>query len=1009
MRRRNHRHQHQHYRPPNLLAPLASILAAASKILSRRGGYVVKLTLLVTVGCLGRPSLSFQIQLSQETKHCHVNINSKRPLNKDAYRFQSSRRRDELFLFMAKSQRDANEGDGVDVVSGLNLDPALIKSLDLDQLLHHVAAHCGTRRGRNALLSLVGREDGTEYFWRSPKSQSLASSASARQRRAFGAEQSQQQQQYPTQPRRRTQTFFKASIATNLEQVNQEYDLVKEATEILQQSATTLQTKKSSSSPPSSTTNTKGSTKTLYNYPPWYGIDSSPFDSQNVVESDFTDWLDYREAAEFTLEDILQAEQVVAMLRQVYAWASAANATHSRQKEEIACQIEQAYQLWDIALQIPDDTLQLLFNELENAVEIVRVRSITDPLAKSSYCFRLRASEFPLLQKLRHQEEDLLSRIKDNSSERQSSLLHDQLALLQEQVKLAESEIQYGLAFSILQYRQDIIDAFNIVARLDTLFAKAAFGLRTHARVPLVLNEGCIDVQQFVHPLLQMSGTEAVVPVDLILSANDKCRALIISGMNGGGKTLSLKSFGLAAILVRMGVPIPSKVARSASKGLPRVDFFSFIFVSMGDGQNIEKGQSTFLSQLNFYSQLLQQIGSKEAKKYSLILLDELGSGTEAHAGGAIGQAIIEKILQNDRCRVVATTHSSRLKALSVDSNEIDCATVLPEILTDDDTVQEAIPQTSSVLRRRRPTFKLQYGIIGESLALDAAGRCIPPLPEDVLTRVSELLLGEKAGTESDVSSQYMQAMQKSLERHTFITAEIRKKLESEVAGTRRCLKAILSLAESYDRHLSLLDERIQRCYDELKASGTQPVELVGATLAELRVVKKRVRSQAELLRERGLRPLTDSDLLSNGESVVIIADGEWDGATATVVGEVEKDTRKVLVIPSLQPWDDACGDPTGNPLVFLRYELAVWDYESIWESEDNSGDLRTGASTSISDSKRRLNSVLASLKSSASSTTSPSVPRIKHGETSSRIEFKSSRERKQGKQLIKKRKAKGK
>ena len=200
---------------------------------------------------------------------------------------------------------------------------------------------------------------------------------------------------------------------------------------------------------------------------------------------------------------------------------------------------------------------------------------------------------------------------------------------------------------------------------------------------------------------------------------------------------------------------------------LTQVDFFSFIFVSMGDGQNIEKGQSTFLSQLNFYSQLLQQIGSKEAKKYSLILLDELGSGTEAHAGGAIGQAIIEKILQNDRCRVVATTHSSRLKALSVDSNEIDCATVLPEILTDDDTVQEAIPQTSSVLRRRRPTFKLQYGIIGESLALDAAGRCIPPLPEDVLTRVSELLLGEKAGTESDVSSQYMQAMQKSFERNT--------------------------------------------------------------------------------------------------------------------------------------------------------------------------------------------------------------------------------------------------
>lgn len=152
-------------------------------------------------------------------------------------------------------------------------------------------------------------------------------------------------------------------------------------------------------------------------------------------------------------------------------------------------------------------------------------------------------------------------------------------------------------------------------------------------------------------------------------------------------------------------------------------------------------------------------------------------------------------------------------------------------------------------------------------------------------------------------------------------------------------------------------------------------LELVGETISEIRLAKKQVLSQKELLSERGLKLLPTSYELKVGESVVIVAPGEWDGSTATVAADATKDDTlgptEVLVQPSssLFAWDDMMFDATTSngddssmvdrPLIVQRHELAIWDYASIWEEAESEM-----VATSIPDSKRRLSSLLSTLKS---------------------------------------------
>jgi DNA mismatch repair protein MutS2 len=590
------------------------------------------------------------------------------------------------------------------------------------------------------------------------------------------------------------------------------------------------------------------------------------------------------------------------------------------------------------------------------------------------------------LKLLREKETELLKR--------GGKMLDQEILEIQNEMEDLEEQIRVGCVNQI-QSVSAVIDAgLHVVARLDVLFAKAAFGLRLNGRFPKVANEGRIDVENFVHPVLLMRDLEGsfpdvrslslsnVVPINLHLSSDQGDQALIISGPNGGGKTIAMKSFGIVCILCKLGIPIP--FSSPTGKG-PQVDFFDNILVEAGDQQSVIEGESTWMAKVNAYSSILRLVmNSTESSQTSLVILDELGGSTDPDAGSVVSQAVLEHLLAGDKCRVVATTHLPRLKALSYESPLFGCATVL---LQGDDSSEYQVP-----------TFQLEYGLIGESYAFGTVSRSRPSMPETVLSRAVELMVSTGEGPTSDsgnrtTEANYISALTSSMEEQLHRANKARSASERSERDSFRCRSAMLSLAAAYDNQLTMMERRVEDCYQALRTQKKDEVEILGDTLAALRVVKKEIRSQQDLLRERGLRVLPVSYQLVAGESVVIVASGEWDGATAQVLANGAQDKTlsptEVLVQPSsaFNSVNDAY--PTlSDPIVFQRHELAIWDYASVWE-----GDVIEGSTfTSVPDSRRKLSSLLSTLKTNkATSTLERGNDKSKRADDS----FRSSRARK--------------
>lgn len=802
----------------------------------------------------------------------------------------------------------------------------LVRSLDLYPIFSAIAAHTGTKRGYQTIMSYVNNKDASDL-----PTLSNNSPVHSRRRRATGSEFTKKNHKQAAQSL--------LPIAKSVQEAKKLYELTEEGILAL--------------------TRDNGLNLT---HPPIYGEDSGPFDTKSVPLTDYDEWLHFSSIEEWSLEHILQAEKVIETLIKVNQWAGQVQTWMPH--------------LAATGLQINATALQHVWEEIRDSVKVVRVRSITDPSGRSSYAFRINHATYPVLGIM----EDKLNEY------RSSGASENKILDMTMEIEARETEIKDGLVRIICSQLQTIDEGLEKAGRIDACFAKAAFSEVFGGRIPSMDFSGCMNVKQFMHPLLmqRMEHVDMVVPIDLQMSDNK--RILIVSGANGGGKTIALKAFGIASVFSKTGVPIP--ISRRTVEH-PRVIFFDEIHVSIGDGQDPENGQSTFTAQLTKYSSILARViresnkdgtmsesGSFESSTH-LIMMDELGAGTEANAGGAIAEAVLEKLSSISTCRVVATTHSKRLKSLSFEGEKYECAAVLLK------------PNEEQESLFNLPAFQLQYGIIGESYALGAALRCSPPLPLDVLQRAENLLTQEGDG---DLDPSNYHALNRSLQKQLQLAQEARVQAESYRRDVEQIRRSMLSLASSYDEHFCRLESRLNSCYHELsqKDNGS-PLEIVGETIAQLRVVQKQVQSEQERLKERGIKILPINYVPAYGEMVVIIQQGDFDGMQASVVASIDIDLSpgEILVMPSSV--SDFSGDLAGGvnesrPIVFKRHEIGIWDYESVWEEKDDSRETK-----SIPESRRRFTDILSRVKGRRSG-----VPRVSGGETSS--SFNSSRERKAAK-----------
>jgi dsDNA-specific endonuclease/ATPase MutS2 len=439
-----------------------------------------------------------------------------------------------------------------------------------------------------------------------------------------------------------------------------------------------------------------------------------------------------------------------------------------------------------------------------------------------------------------------------------------------------------------------------------------------------------------------------------------------------------MKSFGLVSVLTKLGIPIPIKKGGNR----PRVDYFDGIFVNVGDKQSVLDGESTWTSILNSCATMLQTIEEQQEEKNKssyLVLLDELGTGTDPASGGAVAQAILEELIEKS-CKVVVTTHLPRLKTLSYTNNNIGCAAVLLDY--------------SDLSTFSRPSFKLEYGIIGESHALNAASRCAPSLPDSVISRASDLMDDVANSEETGTHKSYIQALTRSMEEQLQRSKDATSSLEETVDESFKCRQAMVSLARSYEVHLDRRLDSLETSFQKLKNDKGSDFELIGNTLSEIKIVKKKIVSKEQMLANKGLKVLPTDYVLNPDESIVIISNDKWEGMTANIVsdssnGGASLGQNEVLVIPSfsLHAWDDVDLtdiDPMlDHSLILQRHEIAIWNLDSIYDDDD----YQSKPATSISDSKRKVNSLLSTLNSVSSK--KESKPKKKPGN------FQSSRQRK--------------
>ncbi len=328
---------------------------------------------------------------------------------------------------------------------------------------------------------------------------------------------------------------------------------------------------------------------------------------------------------------------------------------------------------------------------------------------------------------------------------------NNELKVLKAQEKAEIERILYELSALCAADAQMIFDNFETVIDLHIYFVKAHYAENTHSMMPKVVNDGTIRLHKARHPLIDKN---QVVPIDV--EVGGKFRILCVTGPNTGGKTVTLKTIGLLTLMTMCGMMIPV-----ASDSV--ISVFDKVLVDIGDEQSIEQSLSTFSSHITNTIRILQK-----ADAHSLVLLDELGSGTDPTEGAALAIAILQK-LRKLHSVVGITTHYAELKVFALQTEGVENACCEFDV------------------QSLRPTYRLLIGVPGRSNAFAISARL--GLQEEILNDAKALVAGDQRKFEDvieqlETSREEYERKKAECDRKQAELEELQKRLHEDMGDT---------------------------------------------------------------------------------------------------------------------------------------------------------------------------------------------------------------------------------
>lgn len=311
----------------------------------------------------------------------------------------------------------------------------------------------------------------------------------------------------------------------------------------------------------------------------------------------------------------------------------------------------------------------------------------------------------------------------------------------------------------------------NILSKIDFMTAKAKYARKIKGTKPEMNDRGIIDMKQARHPLIP---AEEVVANDISIGKDST--AIVITGPNTGGKTVTLKMVGLTTLMAQSGLMVP------ALDGC-KMAVFEHVFADIGDEQSIEQSLSTFSSHMTNIVDILNHVNDQ-----TLVLFDELGAGTDPQEGAALAMAILDEVVERN-ARVIATTHYPELKAYGYNREQVINASVDFDVKT------------------LKPTYRLLIGVPGRSNAFEISRKL--GLSEEII-RKSKTLIGR--------DSQSVENMIASLE-------ESRRKADQDYEEAAKVLDEAANLLQDLKRKWKQFEQKKEHLYKQAEEKAKKEVE----------------------------------------------------------------------------------------------------------------------------------------------------------------------------------------